>query len=209
MEPDTPFPPAARRVITVALCGGLALVWLFDLAAHYDPQNRWSSWLPLVSGPLAAAALLFPDRRPGPAWRAGATALGSLALTAGLCGFAQLNSGTWGLLETVALLMLLARTARRVERPATAVATSAALAVAVIAMPLRGGTEYGFFGYSFVLTFAVGGAVGLGCYLLCWTPAGPAPWTPYGRTNAWNSPATCTTSSPTTSPASSSTPTPP
>ncbi|MGW0838781.1 sensor histidine kinase [Streptomyces sp. NPDC002787] len=165
MEPDTPLPPAARRAITVSLCGGLALVWLLDIATHYDPQHRWSSWLYLVAGPLAAATLLFPARRPSPEWRAGAAALGSLALTAGMRLFAQLNAyGTWGMLETVALLVLLTRTARRVRRPATAVALSAALAVAVIALPLRGDIR-DYFGYSFVLTFAVSGAVGLACYL--------------------------------------------
>ncbi|WP_327699881.1 sensor histidine kinase [Streptomyces sp. NBC_00459] len=164
MEPDTPLSPAVRRAITVPLCAGLALVWLFDLVTHYDPQNRWSGWLTLVSGPLAAAALLFPARRPGPDWRAGVAALGSLALTVGLCGYAQI-SGSWGLLETVALLILLPRTARRVTRPVTAVTLSAALAAAVIAMPLRGSTTGDYLQFSFVLTFAVGGVVGLGCYL--------------------------------------------
>ncbi|MEV0643452.1 histidine kinase, partial [Streptomyces sp. NPDC050619] len=157
MEPDTPLSPRVRRAITVSLCGGLALVWLFDLATHDNP-------LTLVSGPLAAAALLFPARRPGPEWRAGATALGSLALTVVLCASSQ-GSISWGLLETVALLVLLARTARRVERPATAVTLSAALAVAVIAQPLRNGVNFGFLPFSFFLTFAVGGVVGLGCYL--------------------------------------------
>ncbi|CAM5695903.1 histidine kinase OS=Streptomyces griseorubiginosus OX=67304 GN=AQJ54_41025 PE=4 SV=1 [Streptomyces griseorubiginosus] len=140
-------------------------MWLYDLAAYYDPQGRWSSWLPLVCGPLAAATLLFPARRPGPEWRAGIAALISLALTVGLCVYAPLTSGTWGILETVALLVLFARTARRVERPATAVTLSAALAAAVIAMPLRGGTEHGYLQYSFVVTFTVGGAAGFGCYL--------------------------------------------
>ncbi|WP_406182273.1 sensor histidine kinase [Streptomyces canus] len=165
MEPDTPLSPAVQRAITVSLCGGLVLVWLFDLAAHYDPQNRWSSWLTLVSGPLAAAALLLPARRPGPEWRAGAAALGSLALTVSLHAYARLNSGTWGLLETFALLVLLSRTARRVERPATAMTLSVALAAAVIALPLRWSTGPNISEYSFVLTFAVGGAAGLGCYL--------------------------------------------
>ncbi|MFJ9154856.1 sensor histidine kinase [Streptomyces sp. NPDC102270] len=166
MEPDTPLSPAVRRAIMASLCGGLALVWLYDLAAYYDPQGRWSSWLTLVCGPLAAVTLLFPARRPGPEWRAGIAALISLALTVGLCVYAPLTSGTWGMLETVALLVLFARTARRVERPATAVTLSAALAAAVIAMPLRGGTEHSdYLKYSFVLTFAVGGAACLGGYL--------------------------------------------
>ncbi|WP_405513068.1 sensor histidine kinase [Streptomyces canus] len=165
MEPDTPLSPAVRRSLTASLCGGLALVWLYDLAVYYDPQGRWSSWLPLVCGPLAAAALLFPARRPGPEWRAGIAALISLAVTVGLCAYAPLTSGTWGLLETVALLVLLARTARRVERPVTAATLSVALAAAVIAMPLSGGMEHGFLRYSFVLTFVVAGAAGLGGYL--------------------------------------------
>ncbi|MEV0643484.1 histidine kinase, partial [Streptomyces sp. NPDC050619] len=164
MEPDIPLSPRVRRAITVSLCGGLALVWLIDLVTYYDPHDRWSSWLPLVSGPLAAAVLLFPARWPGPEWRAGAAALGSLALTVGLYAYAPLKSGTWGLLETVVLLVVLARTARRVERPATAVTLSAALAVAVIAQPLRNGLTDDFL-FSFLLTFAVGGVVGLGCYL--------------------------------------------
>ncbi|MER6710112.1 MULTISPECIES: histidine kinase [unclassified Streptomyces] len=165
MEPDTPLSPAIRHAITVSLCGGLALVWLLDVTAYYDPQHRWSSWLPLVAGPLAAATLLFPTHRPSPEWRAGAAALASLALTAGLWAYAPLSSGTWGLLETVALLALLTRTARRVQRPATAVALSAALGAAVIVQPVRGGPAREFLEFSFFLTFAVGGAVGLACYL--------------------------------------------
>ncbi|MER6160829.1 hypothetical protein ABT147_35785 [Streptomyces sp. NPDC001868] len=60
-------------------------------------------------------------------------------------------------------------------RPATAVTLPAAPAVAVIALPLRGSTEGDFFGYSFVLTFAVGAAVDLVAICASWTPAGPGP----------------------------------
>ncbi|WP_330287198.1 sensor histidine kinase [Streptomyces sp. NBC_00576] len=165
MESDIPLSPAVQRAITVSLCAGLALVWLYDLVAFYEPQGRWSSWLPLVSGPVAAAALLLPARRPSPEWRAGTAALGSLALTVGLCVYAPLTSGTWGLLETVALLVLLPRTVRRVNRPVAAVTLSVALTAAVISMPWRGGTEHGSFTYSFVLMIAVAPVVALGCYL--------------------------------------------
>ncbi|MER6789578.1 histidine kinase [Streptomyces sp. NPDC000658] len=165
MEPDSPLPPPLRRAITASLCAVLALVWLFDLVSYYNPQGHWSNWLPLASGPLAAAALLLPARRPGPERRASVAALGSLALTVGMCAYAPLTSGTWGMLETVALVVLLARTARRVERPAAALTLSAALAVAVITMPLRGGVEDLFLRYSFVLTFVVAGAAGLAGYL--------------------------------------------
>lgn len=43
MEPDTPLSTAVRRAITVSLCVGLVLVWLFDLAAYYDPQGTTRS----------------------------------------------------------------------------------------------------------------------------------------------------------------------
>ncbi|MFF1747241.1 hypothetical protein [Streptomyces mirabilis] len=36
------------------------MVWLLDLRASYNPYDGWTNGLPLVSGPLAAAALLFP-----------------------------------------------------------------------------------------------------------------------------------------------------
>ncbi|MFD5384609.1 sensor histidine kinase [Streptomyces sp. NPDC127074] len=166
MEPDTPLSPAVRRLLTCLLATGLALLWLFDLVGLSNASdNAWPSWLFLLSfGTLTALALLLPDRRPGLGIRAGAAAVGSLALTAVHLHLAPLDY-TWGLLETVALLGLLVRTTRRMRRPAAAVALSAALGVAVIALPLRGGTGYDVVTLSFLLTFAVGGAVGLGCYL--------------------------------------------
>lgn len=152
-------------MITLSLCGGLALVWLLDLASYYDPHDHWANRLPLLFGPLAAAALLFPARGPGPEWRAGALALGSLALTAGLWAYGPLDSGTWGVLENVALLVLLARTARRVERPATALILSVGLAAAVILAPLRLEPYADTVTACFLLTLAVGAAAGLACYL--------------------------------------------
>ncbi|MFF9555468.1 sensor histidine kinase [Streptomyces albus] len=167
MESNTPLTPKVRRLITILLCGGLTLLWLLDLAAFYDPRGRWENWLPLVTGPLAAAALLFPARRPGQAWRVGVVATGSLVVTVLLWLYAPLDGGTWSALETVTLLVLLTRAARRLERPATAVTLSAALGLAVILLPLRVrlGSGYDTLMYSNLLTFAVGGAVGLGCYL--------------------------------------------
>jgi signal transduction histidine kinase len=47
------------------------------------------------------------------------------------------GAGTWGLLESGALLVLLSRAVWVVPRPRTAAAVSAALAVAAIAIPLR------------------------------------------------------------------------
>ncbi|MFI6466304.1 hypothetical protein [Streptomyces sp. NPDC050528] len=50
-----------------------------------------------------------------------------MALTLSLAAYAPLTSGLWDLLETVAPLVSIPRTARRAERPATAVTLSAAL----------------------------------------------------------------------------------
>ncbi|MEU0588731.1 histidine kinase [Streptomyces sp. NPDC006132] len=167
MEPDTPLSPAVRRLLTGLLVTGLALLWLLDLRNSADASGGAGPlWpLPMGFGTLAAVALLRPDRPPGPEVRAGAVALGSLALTAGLLLFQRLDYTQMGLLETAALLVLLVRTARRVRQPAVAVALSAALGAAVIALPLRAGADMGVLTFSFVLTFAVGGSVGLGCYL--------------------------------------------
>ncbi|KMS66209.1 histidine kinase [Streptomyces viridochromogenes] len=109
-----------------------------DAFAGRSMHYRWTSWLPVVSGPLACAALLWPGRRPSTQVRAALAAGCSLALTVGIGVFAGVNgAGTWGFLEGVVLLVLLSRAVRAVSRPGIAVAVSAALAVAVIAIPLR------------------------------------------------------------------------
>ncbi|GGN33024.1 hypothetical protein GCM10012285_03770 [Streptomyces kronopolitis] len=162
MESDTPLPPALRRLMIGTLVTGLVLLWLYDLAV--SDLGGWPL-RPLVLGfgVLTALALIRPDRGPGPGTRAGAAALGSLLLTVAYLVLAPYTYA-WGLLETVALLVLLVRTAHRVRRPAAAVALSTALGVAVIVLPLRpGGSDAVTF--CFLLTFAVGGAAALGCYL--------------------------------------------
>ncbi|NUP17425.1 MAG: two-component sensor histidine kinase [Streptomyces sp.] len=164
MEPDIPLSPAVRRLVTVLLGAGMAALWLLDLVSVDAGGGTPLPVLTLVFGTLTALALLSPGRRPGPAIRAGIAALGSLALTT-LYVTGTRAEFSWGLLETTALLGLLVRTARRMRRPAAAVALSAALGVAVIALPLRMSTDYETVTFSFILTFAVGGAAGLGCYL--------------------------------------------
>ncbi|MFF1747244.1 sensor histidine kinase [Streptomyces mirabilis] len=162
MDPDTPLPPALRRLMTGTLITGLVLPWLIDLVSS-GPGGWPLRPLMLGFGILTALALLRPDRGPGPETRAGAAALGSLLLTVTHLVFAS-HAYAWGLLETVALLGLLVRTAHRVRRPAAAVALSAALGVAVIVLPLRTG-GHDVVSFSFLLTFAVGGVAALGCYL--------------------------------------------
>lgn len=161
MEPDTPPSPAVRRLLTGLLGSGLALLWLTDLAGRPETVG---GVLVLCFGMLTAVALLLPDRRPSLGTRAGVAALGSPALTAALLATAPMEF-SWGLLETGALLGLLVRTTRLMRRPAAAVAFAAALGIAVIVEPMRLGVGYDTLTYSFLLTFAVGGAVGLGCYL--------------------------------------------
>ncbi|MET7694038.1 histidine kinase [Streptomyces sp. NPDC005483] len=164
MELDTPLSPAVRRMITGLVCVGLAALWLLDLAGLVDSGDSPLQLIMLIFGTLTALALLLPDRRPPFVMRASAAALGSLALTS-VCLLGTPAEFSWGLLETTALLGLLVRTARRLRRPAAAVAMSAALSVAVIALPLRMSTDYETLTFSFLLTFAVVGAAGLGCYL--------------------------------------------
>jgi signal transduction histidine kinase len=139
----------------------LLAVWLLDVFAGRAPHYRWTSWLPIVSGPLACAALLWPGRRPSVQVRAALVVGGSLALTVAIGVFAAPDgAGTWGLLESVVLLVLLSRAVRAVPRPGIAAAVSAALAVAVIAIPLRWAPTNSLvaIGWSLLLTLAVGAA---------------------------------------------------
>ncbi|MFE3548185.1 sensor histidine kinase [Streptomyces kronopolitis] len=162
MEPDTPLPPALRRLVTGTLVTSLVLLWLIDLVSS-GPGGWPLRPLVLGFGILTALALLRPDRGPGPETRAGAAALGSLLLTVTHLVLAP-HAYAWGLLETVALLVLLVRTVHQVRRPAAAVVLSAALGVAVIILPLRTESPGGV-SYCYLLTLAVGGAAAMGCYL--------------------------------------------
>ena len=127
-----------RRALIAAGWILLSLLGLLDVFAGREPDYRWTSWLPIVSGPLACTALLWPGRGPKTQVRAVLVAGGSLALTIGIGTVAGPDgAGTWGLLESGALLVLLSRAVGEVPRPGTAAAVSAALAVAAIALPLR------------------------------------------------------------------------
>ncbi|MGQ4406230.1 sensor histidine kinase [Streptomyces hayashii] len=134
MYPETSL---RRRGLTAVGWILLGLVWLLDVFSGREPDYRWTSWLPVVSGPLACAALLWPGRGPSTQVRAVLVAGGSLALTVGAGIVGPDGAGTWGLLESVALLALLPRAVWAVPRPRTAAAVSAALAVAAVAIPLR------------------------------------------------------------------------
>jgi signal transduction histidine kinase len=155
-----PLPRPAQRLLAAALCLAFALVWLLDLQSSKGLRTAHYDWLPaLVAGPAAAGLLFLPDRWLSVDRRAWAAACGSLALTGGMLLAHRPSGGSWGVLESVCLLIMLARTCRRSRRPLAAVA----LAAAVIAAPVRLGNPDSL-ATAFTLTFAVGGAIGIGCY---------------------------------------------
>ncbi|MFJ3509321.1 sensor histidine kinase [Streptomyces luteogriseus] len=135
MNSDTPL---RRRALIAAGWIVLGLLGLLDVFADGVPDGRWASLLPMVSGPLACVALLLPARRPSVQVRAVLVGGSSLVFTVVIVVWAGPDSvGTVGVLESVALLALLSRAVRAVPSPRTAVAVSAALTTAVIAVPLR------------------------------------------------------------------------
>ncbi|WEH13265.1 histidine kinase [Streptomyces sp. VNUA24] len=135
MKSDTPL---LRRATIAVGWIFLGTLWLLDVFADGVPDYRWTSWLTTVSGPLACLALLWPTRRPSAQVRALCAAGGSLTITAVIVTWAGPNGGgTFGVLESVALLVLLSRVVRTVPCPRTAAAAAAALAVAAVAIPLR------------------------------------------------------------------------
>lgn len=154
----------ARRLDHRALYPALGVLWLLDVGIIVSQQRGFLDWLPLVTGPVALALVLVPDERLSITWRAGFCAAVSTAVTLGtsLMGWAMPE---WGLLETACMLVLLARTCRDVGRPRVALALAAAMGASVIDEPLRTGGTGITLTYPFLLTFAVGGAVGAGCYL--------------------------------------------
>ncbi len=147
-----------------ALYPALGVLWLLDLGIIGSQQQGILDWLPLVTGPLALALVLTPESRLSTELRAGISAAASTAVTMGTClmGWAMPE---WGLLETACMLVLLARACRNVARPGVALALAAAMGVSVIDEPLRTGGTAITLTYPFLLTFAVGGAIGAGCYL--------------------------------------------
>ncbi|MDX3240863.1 sensor histidine kinase [Streptomyces sp. ME18-1-4] len=135
MNSESPLP--GRALIAVGWIV-LGLLGLLDVFANGVPDYHGTSLLPMVSGPLVCVALLWPARRATVRVRAAVVAGGSLVLTTVIAIWASPDSnGTFGLLESAALLVLLSRTVAAVPRTKTAAVAAAALAVAVMAMPLR------------------------------------------------------------------------
>jgi len=161
-----PGPRLPRRTAFTVLWLILALLWVLDVtsAAAGAGLEGPGAWWRLGPGVLAAVALLWPDRPPRLPWRAGAAALASAAVTGSQLAAVQPEFSDWGLLETLCLLLLLVRVLREVPPAWAASALGAALGLAALAAPVRLAAPDGPL-FSFLLTFLVGGAVGLGCYL--------------------------------------------
>ncbi|MFE3652293.1 sensor histidine kinase [Streptomyces sp. NPDC059122] len=169
MERHAPFPRRARWMATGSLSLVLALFWLADWAS-VQPLTGYphsaADFVPLATAPLFATLLLMPDGWSTAGRRSAVAAAGSWAVTVALALVpGRSAAGTWGLPETGALLGLLVLTARRVEPPRVAVVLCAALGTAVVAAPLRLWHRGEFVNFAFLLTLAVGAALGLGCYL--------------------------------------------
>ncbi|MEU5195135.1 histidine kinase [Streptomyces scabiei] len=127
-----------RRALVAAGWIFLGLLGLLDVFANGVPDHRWTSLLPMVSGPLVCLALLRPARRPSVRVRAALVAGGSLVFTIVIALWASPNlNGTFGGLESVAALVLLSRVVGAVPRSRTGAVVTAALAVAIIAIPQR------------------------------------------------------------------------
>ena len=163
MQNADPLARPVRRLVIAGIAVVLIGSWLLDIESTQGLRLAEYNWLPpLISGPAAAVLLVWP-RRFGLEPRAWAMAAGSLALTAGLL-LDPLKHIGWGELESLCLLLMLVLTCRWVRRPRAAVLTGAGLAAAVVAAPARMANPDSL-PTAFVLTFAVGGAVGLSCYL--------------------------------------------
>ncbi|WP_371582850.1 sensor histidine kinase [Streptomyces sp. NBC_01314] len=153
-----------RQLKHRALYPALGVLWLLDVGIIGTQQRGPVDWLPLVTGPVALALVLVPEPWLSIEWRAGICAAASTVVTLGtsLTGWAL---PAWGLLETACLLVLLAHTCRSVTRPGIVLALAAAMGASIIDEPLRTGGTGITLTYPFLLTFAVGGAVGAGCHL--------------------------------------------
>ncbi|MEU7577323.1 histidine kinase [Streptomyces sp. NPDC041068] len=159
MDDHRPPPGPARTRLGRPLLFAVpaAFLWIGDLVSS-RPDGPWAT---LVSGPLAVAVLLM-RRGPGIEVRAAVATAGSAALTLGL--YLASATGTWGLLESFALLALLTVTARTARLPAAYVLCPL-LALAVAVLPVRTGIHSDAETFAFILTVAAGGALALGGYL--------------------------------------------
>ncbi|MEW2395459.1 histidine kinase [Streptomyces sp. NPDC046862] len=170
MEPDAPLSAKVQRLLIAGVCAIFVPVWLLDWSRLvYRPIaiDSVTVWLTtLVSGPLAALALVRMDRHPSIGWRAGVAAVLSTALTvwAPAVPYRQ-GPVVWGALETLGLLVLITFTVQRVARPGGAFGLGAALGISVVLHPLRVSGDPRTLGTCFALLICVMAFTSLGAYL--------------------------------------------
>ncbi|MEC3916807.1 sensor histidine kinase [Nocardia sp. CDC160] len=157
-----------RRLAVGALCVVLALFWLLDLQSVWpltSHRHHMADFVPMVSGPVMAALVLVPARSFPVVWRAGLGALGSWSVSIFLV-FGHGVTGSWGAMESWALLALLVLTAWRAEPLRVAVGLCAVLGLAVIVAPLRQ-IGFGWWMEAEIIAFAaaVAAALTFGGYL--------------------------------------------
>ncbi|MEV6957338.1 histidine kinase [Streptomyces sp. NPDC051183] len=158
----SPNPVRRERFPALLLAAGCVLVWALDLITVAEPR----AWAVLASGAAVGAVALLPGRwtRLSLEGRALLASALSLAVTAALLLPDRGTGGSWGLLESAALLVLLARCARHTA-PRRVVAVCVPLWVAAAGAPLRMPSDATAETAAFALTLAAAAAAGFGGYL--------------------------------------------
>ncbi|MFD9335165.1 sensor histidine kinase [Streptomyces sp. NPDC060028] len=151
-----------ERIPALLVAAGCVLVWALDWITVAEPR----AWTVLASGALVGAVALLPGRwtRLSLDRRALLAAPVSLAVTAALLLPDRGTGGSWGLLESAALLVLLARCARH-SPPRRVIALCLLLWAAAAAAPLRMPSDDTAESAAFALTLAAAAAAGFGGYL--------------------------------------------
>ncbi|MEU2674712.1 histidine kinase [Streptomyces sp. NPDC007164] len=163
-----------RYLPQLRVLGGLLLLGVAAAAWTTGPATGVSIVAVglLTTGAAMAAATRLPRRRSARRWLGPAAAVGSGAVTACYRGPVVKATGWWWVLETLALLVLLVPTVRRMSGTARAIAHTAVQGGAIAALPLRigphltppsGPAETGVLCLLWSLLAA--GAVALGGYL--------------------------------------------
>ncbi|EGJ73777.1 putative integral membrane sensor signal transduction histidine kinase [Streptomyces sp. Tu6071] len=166
MDWRIPFAPLVRRLLSTAALATLLLVWLADVGLLRAGAERGggvplTAWLSvLLTGPLAACALPDHPRLPALTLRVRALGIAALSLAVTLAAPWQGSApANWGVLESLALLVLLVRVFAEVRAPGL---LAAVLTVALLLQPLRLRDTGAFFGGLYVLAAALAGALVLG-----------------------------------------------
>ncbi|WP_405487707.1 sensor histidine kinase [Streptomyces sp. NBC_00096] len=151
-----------ERFPALLLAAGCGLVWALDWITVERPR----AWAVLVCGAAVGAIALLPARalRLPLDGRALLAAPLSLAVTGWMLLPDRGTGGSWGLLESAALLVLLARCARYTD-PRRVVPLGLLLWAAAAAAPLRMPSDAAAETAAFALTLAAAAAAGFGGYL--------------------------------------------